>query len=53
MMAGLIRKLRQACENVPSDVARWEMDRLADAPENYDPFAEIWLEYASNGTPAI
>ena len=46
MTAGLVRKLRQAGEAIPPDVARWELDRLADAPENYDPFEEIRLEYA-------
>lgn len=52
MTAGLIRKLRKAGEYIPPDVARWEMDRLADAPANYDPFKEIWLEYAGGGAIA-
>lgn len=49
MTAGLVRKLRQAGEAIPPDLARWEMDRLADTPENYDPFEEIRLEYACPG----
>ena len=49
MTAGLVRKLRMAGEAIPPDLAQWEMDRLEDAPENYDPFAEIRLEYACPG----
>ena len=53
MTAGLVLKLREAGGYIPPDVARWGMDRLADAPEDYDPFEEIRLEYASNGAIAI
>ena len=53
MTAGLVRKLREAGGAIPPDVGRWEMDRLADAPANYDPFDEIRLEYASNGAIAV
>lgn len=52
MTAGLVRKLRRAGVSVPPDVVQWEMDRLADAPENYDVFEEIRLEYSSNGAIA-
>ena len=38
MTAGLIRKLRLRGEPIPPDLLRWERSRLAEEPENYDPF---------------